>query len=226
MPGGAPLAQKRSSAKRPCKYGPRDSQGRCPKKPKSASSGRASSSSKPPCKYGPRDSNGRCPKKPKAAKADKGPSVKRLKSVDGAARQAGEVLRSSKATRQQKHEAVKVLGAAVAAESGKKVADHVVREAKKAINKPAARAALKKAAPRALKAIGALTYTGAILTLGAAALDAERGRQAKKFADRELATARKRLRPQELTQEQAQTLYNQYYEYAFKQPVQNSYLGK
>jgi len=47
-----------------CKYGPRDEQGRCPKKPplgrqsRRASAGGATSR---PCKYGERDADGRCP---------------------------------------------------------------------------------------------------------------------------------------------------------------------
>lgn len=56
------LVQTPKKAKRPCKYGPRDSEGFCPKKPKSSGS---RVSSKRPCKYGPRDSNGLCPKRPK-----------------------------------------------------------------------------------------------------------------------------------------------------------------
>lgn len=49
--------------KKPCAYGPRDEEGKCPKKPKAAKKTRAKKS-KPPCKYGPRDEEGRCPKKP------------------------------------------------------------------------------------------------------------------------------------------------------------------
>lgn len=49
-------------SKRPCKYGPRDADGFCPKAPR-RSSGR-SGASKRPCKYGPRDADGYCPKKP------------------------------------------------------------------------------------------------------------------------------------------------------------------
>lgn len=50
-------------AKKPCAYGPRDEDGKCPKKPKAAKKTRAKKA-KPPCKYGPRDEDGRCPKKP------------------------------------------------------------------------------------------------------------------------------------------------------------------
>lgn len=49
-----------SSSQRACKYGPRDEDGKCPKKPKAAKKARA----KKACKYGPRDSDGYCPKKP------------------------------------------------------------------------------------------------------------------------------------------------------------------
>ena len=69
--------------------------------------------------------------------------VRDYESVSSAAKQAGQVLRSSKATKEQKHEAVKVLGAAVATESGKKVVEHTVREARKALKTPAGRPAAK-----------------------------------------------------------------------------------
>jgi len=52
--GGKSKAKK----KPPCKYGPRDRDGYCPKKPKAAKK------AKKPCKYGPRDADGYCPKKP------------------------------------------------------------------------------------------------------------------------------------------------------------------
>lgn len=53
-------ASSSSGSKRECKYGPRDADGKCPKKPKAAKKARA----KRPCKYGPRDADGYCPKKP------------------------------------------------------------------------------------------------------------------------------------------------------------------
>lgn len=52
-------ANESGTSKRPCKYGPRDDAGYCPKKPAGARS-----TSKRPCKYGPRDAAGYCPKKP------------------------------------------------------------------------------------------------------------------------------------------------------------------
>lgn len=228
MPGGAPL-RTTSSSKRPCKYGPRV-EGLCPKKPKSsaakASSSGSASKKKAPCKYGPRTADGLCPKKPKAA--PKGPSVKKLKSVSGAANQAGQVLRSDKATTQQKTEAVKVLGAAVAAESGKKVVEHIAKEARKQIAKPSTRKAavnLAKKTAGAVKAVGTATAIGATLAIGGAALDAQRDREARKYADRELAATKKRLGGK-ITAEQAATLHQQYMDFYKKQPVQNPYLGK
>lgn len=60
----------------PCKYGPRDADGRCPKAP---AAGRAASAAtargfanvkaKAQCKYGPRGADGFCPKKPAAARS-------------------------------------------------------------------------------------------------------------------------------------------------------------
>lgn len=232
MPGGAPL--KRSS-KRPCKYGQRDADGRCPKKPRAGSSSSRTSSggsSKPPraakakpCKYGPRTAEGKCPKKPKSARA---PSVRDYESVSSAARQAGQVLRSKKATTEQKHEAVKVLGAAVATESGKKVVEHVVHEARKALRTPTGRAAAASVARKAagaVKAVGTATAIGTVLTIGGAALDANRDREAKKYADRQLAATKKRLK-QKLTSEQESTLRSQYAEYYKKLPPSNSFTGK
>lgn len=51
-----------SSSSRPCKYGPRDADGKCPKAPKKPKKARA----KRACKYGARDADGYCPKKPSA----------------------------------------------------------------------------------------------------------------------------------------------------------------
>lgn len=231
MPGGAPLTKARARSRKlaPCKYGPRDEQGRCPKKPAAPKKAR-STKPKPPCKYGPRDENGRCPKKPASSKQAKGPQVKELKSVDGAARQAGEVIRSKTATSSQKKAAVRVLGQAVAAESGKKVAEHVVREAKKAVRQSGgAKAVVKKvagsagAATLARAGLYGAAFAGVLYT-GAVALNAQRAREAKKWADEQLSITRKRL-PQ-LTVGQAQTLWNQYFEHAMKRPVTNSFVGK
>lgn len=231
MPGGAPL---KSSSTRKCKYGPRDSDGRCPKKPRvSSSSSRTSSgssSSKRPCKYGPRGDDGLCPKKPKAAKKERSPSVKQLRSVDAAARQAGEVIRSKKATGDQKREAVKVLGAAVAAEVGKKTVEHTVDRAKQAAKSKAGRAALKKAAkkaaPVALGVARAVPVAGgaaATLYVGGKALTAQRKREATAFANAELRKLRAKMK---VTDAQAKTLWQQYYEFKLKQPVTNSFSGK
>lgn len=59
----------RPRSKPPCKYGPRDENGYCPKKPPSGSGARTASMSsgrsRAACKYGPRGPDGLCPKKPK-----------------------------------------------------------------------------------------------------------------------------------------------------------------
>ncbi len=232
MPGGAALPS-RSKGKRPCKYGARTEEGLCPKKPKSTSSRSSKSTpsggrAKPPCKYGPRDSNGHCPKKPKAPKKERTPSVRDYESVSSAAKQAGQVLRSKKATTEQKHEAVRVLGTAVATESGKKVVEHAVTHARKALKTPAGRAAAVKAAKsaaKAAKAVGTVTAIGAVLAIGGAALDANRARECRAYAKRELAATKKRL-AQKLTAEQEATLLSQYEEFCKKQPPNNPYSGK
>lgn len=235
MPGGAPLS--RASSKRPCKYGPRDSDGLCPKRPRTPRSSRAArtaagGSSKRPCKYGPRDSDGHCPKKPHAPPhAKAAPRVREYETVDRAARQAGEVLRSKKATKEQKHEAVRVLGEAVAGEVAKKTAEHIGKEAKAALTKPETQAALKSAAIKAAPLAAAAVRTGlvglgiyATLALGGRALTSQREKEAARFADSELAKTRKQL-PQ-LTQDQGVTLWKQYFDFKMKQPVTNTYLGK
>lgn len=230
MPGGSPIASSRSRkssrSSRPCKYGPRDENGLCPKKPKAAPKPKKAKAAKAkaPCKYGPRDAQGHCPKKPKAER-----KVRELESVSAAGRQAGEVLRSKTATKAQKHEAVRVLGQAVAVESGKKVAEHIAREAKKAARTPAAKKAIATAVKKVLPAAATLGATGAGIAatvyVGGKALTANREREARAFAKRELANTKKRL-TQKLTAEQERTLYEQYYRHALKQPVTNSFVGK
>lgn len=229
MPGGAPLSRPRST--RPCKYGPRDAQGLCPKKPRATTTKRSASSSKPPCKYGPRGADGYCPKKPKAAA--KAPTVKQLTSVSGASRQAGEVLRSKKATTSQKKEAVKVLGAAVAGEATKKVGESIAREAKKAVrqNKAPITKAAKKVAGSAAVAAGARAgLVGAAiagtLAAGGAALSANRRREAAAFAKAQLARTKSKLPKGALSAAQEKTLYDQYYQFALSKPVTNPYSGK
>lgn len=151
-----------------------------------------------------------------------------LESVSAAGRQAGQVLRSKKATHEQKTEAVKVLGTAIATEVGKKVVEHVGKEAKEALSHPETRAALKSG----LKAVAgsgaaAAGLTGAAIAgtlyVGAKVLAANRNREARLWADEQLAATGKKIR---LTQAQADTLWKQYYDYAVKKPTENPFLGK
>ena len=224
MPGGAPL---RRSTKRPCKYGPRDAAGLCPKKPRASRTARAKVSAKPPCKYGPRDASGHCPKKPKVARRDKAPSVRDYSTVNRAAQQAGEVLRSKKATRDQKKEAVKVLGSAVAEEAAKKVAGNIYREAKKAVRQPATKKALVEVAKKVgiplAKATGVAAAIAGTLAVGGAALTSQREKEAARWADQQLRATRKKVT---LTNDQARTLWHQYYDHALKKPVTNPFTGK
>lgn len=243
MPGGAPLAtkatgstRKRSVSKRACKYGPRDADGFCPKAPprSASSSSRSSARAKPPCKYGPRGSDGYCPKKPKVTRvsnAQAAPRVRDYETVDRAAKQAGQVLRSKKATKEQKHEAVRVLGQAVAGEVAKKTAEHIGREAKAALKKPETQAALKNAAIKAAPLAAAAVRTGlvglgiyATLALGKRALTSQREKESAAFADAELSKTKAKL--PSLTQDQAVTLWKQYFDFKMKQPVTNSFVGK
>lgn len=152
-----------------------------------------------------------------------------LESVSAAGRQAGQVLRSKKATSEQKKEAVKVLGTAVAGEVAKKTAEHVAREGRKALREPHVREAIKSAASNVGVPLAKATLVGALvagtLAAGGAALTSNREKEAKRWADQQLADTRKRLGTA-LTPEQAKTLWQQYYAFALKQPVQNTYLGK
>ena len=230
MPGGAPL--KRAST-RPCKYGPRDAEGHCPKKPRASSSSSkttsGASSNKRPCKYGPRGTDGLCPKKPKAPKTERATSVKQLSSVDGAARQAGEVLRSKKATKEQKHEAVRVLGEAVAVESTKKVGEHIVREARKAVRTPGGKAAATAALKKAAAVAGVVPPLAAIagtLYVGGKVLKANRSKECKAWARQQLAATKAKLGGAKMTPQQESTLLAQYEDHCSKKPVTNSYSGK
>lgn len=228
-PGGAPL--KRVSS-RPCKYGPRDDEGKCPKKPKSTNStgSKSSARTKPPCKYGPRDANGLCPKKPKSTRASQPPKVKEYKSVDSAAKQAGEVLRSKKATSSQKKEAVRVLGTAVAGEAGKKIVTEASRTVKKKVASKAGREALKsaakKAAPLGAAALRAAPVVGGIaatLYAGGKALTANRARECKQWAQEQLRATEAKVK---LTPEHRRTLLAQYEAHCKKKSVTNSFSGK
>lgn len=225
MPGGAPLKKPRASSKRPCKYGPRVD-GLCPKKPRAGSSSRTSaarstpSRKKPPCKYGPRDADGYCPKKPKAPPRQR--KVREYRTASAAGRQAGEVLRSKTATREQKKEAVKVLGTAVAVESGKKVTQQVAREARKQLRTPAGKRLVKRATQTlgtVAKKVGGATAIGAVIGAAAVGIDKSKRREAKKAAQRELAATKKRLAPQRLTAQQEAELLRQYEEHFYRQPV-------
>lgn len=50
--------------RRPCKYGERNAQGKCPKKPTTTTT---TQTRRRPCKYGERDAHGKCPKKPSSS---------------------------------------------------------------------------------------------------------------------------------------------------------------
>lgn len=243
MPGGAPLGtssngatKKRSASKRPCAYGPRDADGYCPKRQRATASSGSSRTKKPkpPCKYGPRGSDGYCPKKPKVSNGRNekaAPRVRDYETVSSAARQAGQVLRSKKATKEQKHEAVRVLGQAVAGEVAKKTAEHIGKEARKALSEPATKEALKSAVTKAAPLAAAIVRGSAVglgiyatLALGGRALTSQREKEAAAFADSELAKTKAKL--PSLTQDQGVTLWKQYFDFKMKQPVTNSFVGK
>lgn len=138
------------------------------------------------------------------------------------------MLRSSKATGSQKREAVGVLGEAIAVESGKKVVEHIGREAKKSLRTKEGREAAKTLGRGAVSAVKVLAPVAAIagtLAVGGAVLDANRLRESEKKADAELKRTEKTL-GRRLTDKEHETLRQQYIEFFYKQPVVNPYLGK
>jgi hypothetical protein len=160
----------------------------------------------------------------------KAPTVRDLESVSAAGRQAGKVLRSKKATSEQKHEAVKVLGQAIAVESGKKVAEHIAKEAAKHVRDAGVREKVINVATKAAPLIGSVARAGVVglgiyatLALGKRALTSQREKESAAFADAELAKTQKKI---SLTQDQAVTLWKQYFDFNMKKPVENPFLGK
>ena len=135
------------------------------------------------------------------------------------------MLRSREATTSQKKEAVKVLGTAVAGEVAKKVGEHAVREARKAVRQPIVRETLKKAAPAVLATGVGVTLAAAAIAAAAIGIEKEHAKRAAQWASKTLEQAAKKL--PSLTPEQASTLWHQYYDYALKQPAAtNTFLGK
>lgn len=81
----APKAPRVPRPKPDCKYGPRDENGHCPKKPPSLKSEFAKlPKAKPPCAYGERLDSGYCPKKPKRSQAAT-KAQRKLETAAGAA---------------------------------------------------------------------------------------------------------------------------------------------
>lgn len=228
MPGGAPLPR---SSKRPCKYGPRDSAGRCPKKPRAASArsktASGSKSTKRPCKYGPRGSDGLCPKKPKTE------TVRKYATAQSQTKEAVRVLRSERATPSQRREAVKAAGVAVAVDAAKGASRELKREAKKTLRTPAGKELVAKAKK---VAIGAASFAGkrvlpvavatGTIVVAAKGIESQKRKDARRAAQRELAATKKRLAPQRLTADAEAKLLAQYEEFYYKQPVKNTFLGK
>ena len=161
----------------------------------------------------------------------KAPTVRDLESVTAAGRQAGKVLRSKKATGEQKREAVQVLGQAIAVESGKKVVEHIAKEAAKHVREAGVRQKVIDVATKAAPLAGAAARAGivglgiyATLALGKRALTSQREKESAAFADSELAKTQKSIPG--LPQDQAVKLWKQYFDFNMKRPVTNSFIGK
>lgn len=181
----------------------------------SSSGSKKTPKAKPPCKYGPRGSDGYCPKKPASTRSTKrNPTRVTAKTAEGATEQAIRVLTNPNATASQKSTAVTQVGATIVSDAARKTARK---------NAPKIKEALKKVTPIALPvAVGA-----GVAVAGGKALTANRKREARAFAARELAKTKKRLpKGQRLTPDQEATLRQQYYDFAVKRPVTNSFSGK
>jgi len=154
MPGGAPL--RRSSSKRPCKYGARDSDGLCPKKPKAAPK------PKKPCKYGARV-NGLCPKKPfsRSSRSSSASSAESSSSVLD--RQIKTKTKTGRTTTTTPRKVITKVADQVAREAGNKAADATYEWLKK----PENRDALKTGAIVALGRLRALASPIAAILAGA-----------------------------------------------------------
>lgn len=212
MPGGAKLRasssrKARSSASksskatgassRPCKYGPRDEDGYCPKKPK------APKKAKKPCKYGPRDAQGYCPKKPSSySPPTPGGSTsvldKKIKTRTSTGRESSTTIRKE-ANR---------IGGIVATQVGNKAADATWEWLKK----PENRTALQTGAITLLSKLRALSPLVAALIGGAIAgvkigqySNAVREQGAQNFASLQIANVT-RLAKRALTLQEAKYL--------------------
>lgn len=208
MPGGAKLRSSSSSqgktsassarkataaSSRPCKYGPRDADGKCPKKPKSAKA-------KKPCKYGPRDAEGYCPKKGRST-----PIPSSSRAID---KPIAVKTKTGRATTTTIRKEVTKLGNQVATQVGNKVADSTWEWLKK----PENRTALQTGALTALSRLRALAGPiGAILAgafIGAkigAYNNAVREQGAQNFASLQIANVT-RLAKRALTLKEAKYL--------------------
>lgn len=208
LPGGAPMPSKRSSSSSSKKKRTSSKPSAKPK-PRAAATRKA----KPPCKYGPRDADGYCPKKPSTFKSTRAnPTRVTAKTTDAAVEQGIKVLTNPKASTEQKSAAVQQVGTTILTDAARKS----VRK-----NAPKIKETLKEIAPAA----GIVAGSAVVLKVGGKALTANRQREAKKFADAELAKTKKRMGSQ-ITPQIAATLWQQYYDFKLKQPVTTSYLGK
>jgi len=134
------------------------------------------------------------------------------RTTDAAVEQGIKVLTNPRASTEQKSAAVTQVATTVLTDAARKT----VRQ-----NAPKIKQALKDALP----AVGIVAGTAGILKVGGQALTANRKREAKKFADSELAKTKKRMGAQ-ITPAIAATLWQQYYDFKLKQPVTSSFLGK
>lgn len=204
LPGGAPIRKKAS--KKPCKYGERDAEGFCPKKPKGPARAKKS---KAPCKYGPRDADGFCPKKPKKPVEAK-PKGKLDVEIFAGVTPSGKVKTTTPK---------KILYSTIT-----KASDELTRkgvdEGLKWINSEKGKAALASGAPKALKFLGTLGIAGAIASaviglslVAGRAVSARDDKAADDFARKELASTMFRLPKkarEAVTQQMQETWLDQY----------------
>lgn len=207
MPGGAKL--KRAASKRPCKYGPRDSAGHCPPKPRAAKKSAAKKTAKKrPCKYGPRDADGLCPKKPKRYDPERDSWLdKPITTTTTTGRKKETTTRKvvTEATNKAANEAARKVADSIYDQLKAKGVVEKLKNAAATLGSAAVAFVRKAQLPAALGAV--YVAIGKALQLSESSRDTGAARLA---ADAQMRITKRALGKQTLTKEQETALYAQY----------------
>jgi hypothetical protein len=172
-----------------------------------------SKKAKPPCKYGPRGADGYCPKKPKSAKSTKAnPTRVTARTTDAAVEQGIKVLANPRASSSQKAEAAQTVATTIATDAARKTVRRQSGPIREAIKKHGT-------------TVAGVAIPIYIALKAAQQIPKQRLKEALAFADRELAKTKKALGAQ-WRDDQAEVLHKQYFDFAMKRPVTNTFLGK